>query len=121
MFLNFMKEMITIKENTFGLRDECKVIMPKFNKIRYGRNTFSYYGSHLWNLLPNELKRNVDLKRFKELLHTWERPACSCNICQLIVFNLSYLLFYICFSHIIAFVLVFTVTLNKDYYYYYYY
>ena len=77
--------MITIKENTFGLRDESKVIMPKFNEIKYGRNTFSYYGSHIWNLLPFNVKSAVSLTVLKKLLMSWDGPNCSCSSCYVSV------------------------------------
>ena len=46
------------------------LFVPKLNRIQYGKNTFSYYGSHLWNILHNESKINVDLVSFKKLLHS---------------------------------------------------
>ena len=64
--------MFALKESNMNLRDSSIL----FNIIQYGKNTFSYYGSHLWNLFSNELKRTVDLISFKKLLHTWEGPAC---------------------------------------------
>ena len=82
---DFMKEMIVPKENVYGLRDDHKVIVPPYNKIRYGKNTFSYFGSHIWNLLPNETKSAVSINSFKSMLKSWEGPTCSCSACLFIV------------------------------------
>lgn len=79
----FMNEMFTLKECDLNLRDPSRLYIPKFNRIQYGKKTFSYYGSHLWNLLPHEFKRCVELKSFKSILHSWEGPSCSCSVCCL--------------------------------------
>ncbi len=77
----FMKEMFSQNETMYNLRDGTILIQPKFNTITYGRSTFSYYGSHIWNLLPNDLKSNVNYVTFKRLLKDWEGPRCCCSLC----------------------------------------
>lgn len=81
----FMKEMILEKELTYCLRDGFKVAIPKFNKIRYGRNTFSYYGPHIWNILPSDIKGAISIQVFKKMLKKWEGPNCACTACHLAV------------------------------------
>ena len=76
-----LNELFIVKETERTLRDPLILHVPKFNKIQYGKKTFSYYGSHLWNILPNDIKRTLDINAFKMLINTWEGPACSCNIC----------------------------------------
>ena len=78
---SFMKDMTEVKESNYDLRDTQKVIVPKFNTIRYGKNTFSYYAAHVWNLLPVEIKQNTELNTFKRLIKSWEGPKCSCSSC----------------------------------------
>jgi hypothetical protein len=81
----FMHDMFEKKENMYGFRDSEKLVVPNFNKIRYGRNTFSYYGSHLWNMLPVETKHATSLNVFKRMLKSWEGPNCNCSSCTFIV------------------------------------
>ncbi len=50
----------------------------------YGKNTFKYYGSHLWNLLPNDIKKCMDLDTFKTLIMSWDGPMCQCNLCNVL-------------------------------------
>ncbi len=33
----------------------------------YAKNTFTYYGTHIWNLVPNEIKESADILYFKTL------------------------------------------------------
>ena len=71
------------KETMYDMRDESILELPTFNKITYGRNTFAYYGSHLWNMLDNDIKNGViDIQTFKSLLETWNGPNCNCTLCS---------------------------------------
>jgi hypothetical protein len=79
----FLNQLFTMKESERNLRDPSILYVPRFNKIQYGKKSFSYYGAHLWNLLPNETKMCCDLNTFKTMLRSWEGPACSCSICTM--------------------------------------
>ncbi len=67
---NFMKEMFNIKELKYSLRESNIIYQPKFEKVTYGKNTFTYYGSHIWNFLPNGIKETADILSFKSLIMT---------------------------------------------------
>ena len=77
----FMNKMFEVKDIPYDLRDSNILCQPKFNKIIYGKNTFNYYGAHIWNLLPNDMKTCTDIDSFKSLLKTWEGPKCQCIMC----------------------------------------
>ena len=79
----YMNDMFVVKDMPKVLRDPSILVIPRFNKVMYGRKTFSYYGAHLWNLLPNDFKSVVDFNCFKSLLSKWEGPKCQCNVCML--------------------------------------
>ncbi len=78
----FMKDSFQSKDVSYYLRDANVVNQPKFNKITYGKNTFKYYGAHIWNLLPNHIKLSTDIECFKSLINAWEGPKCQCNMCN---------------------------------------
>ena len=79
---SFMKDMFIKKEISYNFRDKDKLILPSFKKIRYGKATFSYYGAHLWNLMPVDIKQSMSLNKFKEMLKSWEGPKCKCSMCD---------------------------------------
>ena len=83
---DYMNDIFQVKEQCYNMRDPCKVILPKFKTVTYGKQTFSYYGSHLWNSLPIEFKDCLDLKTFRNMILSWEGPRCSCNVCSLNVY-----------------------------------
>ncbi len=77
---NFMNKMFQVKYITHDLRDSNMLYHLKFNKIPYGKKTFSYYGTHIWNSLPNNVKQCTNLDNFKTMLKIWEGPRCQCSI-----------------------------------------
>ncbi len=69
------------KKDVYDLRDSHHLYKPIFKKITYDKNTFKYYGSHIWNLLLNELNKSTSISSFKDLIKTWEGPQCQCLMC----------------------------------------
>ncbi len=45
---------------------------------------FKYYGAHIWNLLPDDIKNSTTIDNFRLLLKTWEGSKCYCIICNAI-------------------------------------
>ena len=80
----FMHNMFTIKDTTHDFRDGQKLFVTNFNTIQYGKMTFSYYGAHLWNLLPNHFKKSINFVTFKRLIKEWDGPKCSCTSCAIL-------------------------------------
>ncbi len=80
----FMKEMFDMKQVPYNLRDNNLLTQPKFRKISYGKNSFRYYGSHIWNLLPIEIKNSTTIDHFKDMIKQWEGPNCQCAMCTLV-------------------------------------
>ena len=81
----FMRDLFQPKVINHNLRDENKLVMPSFNTLKYGKNTFTYHGAHIWNLLPAHLKDNTDFKVFKTMLNSWEGPQCQCSSCSVMI------------------------------------
>ena len=79
-----LNELFVLKENKYDLRDPYKIAMPSFNKVKYGKSSFTYYGSHLWNSLPPEYKQCIEYKTFKTMISKWEGPNCQCNLCSIL-------------------------------------
>ncbi len=73
-----MNEMFEIKSISMiyniwskGLGISTKV--PKNNMLQ---KTFKYYDSHIWNLLPNDIKNSTIIDNFKLLLKALGRSKC---------------------------------------------
>ncbi len=80
----FMKEMFNTKDISYDLRDKYIMHLPRFNKITYGKNTFKYYASHIWNSLPESIKTYSSIDVLKSLLKTCEGRKCQCKMCTIL-------------------------------------
>ncbi len=76
--------MFQVKDITYDLWDSNILCQPMFNKITYGKKTFSYYGTHIWNWLPNNIKESTSLDNFKTMFKAWEGPKCQCSMCNVL-------------------------------------
>ena len=56
----------------YSLRDNNKLIQQKMRTTTFGIKSFSYYGAHLWNSLPVDIKSVVTLTNFKALVKNWQ-------------------------------------------------
>ena len=75
--------MFNLKPVHYNLRDKNRAVQPKVNSTAFGLKSLKYSGSLLWNQLPTDLKRCLDITSFKSLLKSWEGPNCKCGVCLL--------------------------------------
>ena len=61
--------------------------MPKYNYERYGKQSFSYGGAKLWNMLDSDVKISINFKDFERLVSSWDGPNCNCSYCQISVLS----------------------------------
>ena len=57
----YLSDLFVHKNVNYELRDRHKLEQPKLNTKKYGYRYFMYYGSKLWNLLPNDVKRSTSI------------------------------------------------------------
>ena len=76
-------------------RPQQTIVISKFKKHFYGKQSFSYYGAHFWNILPNDLKRFVDVQTFWEMLCKTEGPDALLLSVQLPLVNLLLCCFHV--------------------------
>ena len=76
----YVSQLFERKDVQYGLRHD-NLILPNFNTNRYGRKSFTYNGSHLWNTLPQSIKAANSLIHFKKLIKDWIGPNCTCDMC----------------------------------------
>ena len=48
----------------------------KFNQITYGRKSLRVLGQILWNSLPNTIKSEKNINKFKKFMNEWGKPGC---------------------------------------------
>jgi hypothetical protein len=62
----FIKNIITIKENSYNFRYQNTV-----DVTRYGKKSFSYEAATLWNSLPNHARSLSTFGQFKIFISDW--------------------------------------------------
>ena len=67
----YINEMFIGKDSGYNLRDQSRLLQPKFNTKRYGYRSFKYFGSKVWNCLPPSVKNVNDLSVLKKYLYNW--------------------------------------------------
>ena len=78
-----MNNMFNVKPNVCGLRRSMNLVQPKYRTVKYGKLSFEYIGSHIWNLLPHNFHNANNISHFKKLIKSWKGPTCQCNICSI--------------------------------------
>ena len=67
----YINDMFSGKDSSYNLRDNSRLMQPKFNTKRYGYKSFKYLGSKVWNCLPPCVKNVNDLNLFKKNIYDW--------------------------------------------------
>ena len=49
---------------------------------RYGRNSFRFNCTQIWNTLPEHIRTKTKLSNFKKLISTWNCNECKCAACR---------------------------------------
>ena len=49
---------------------------------KYGNKSLRCLGPHIWNSLPNQIKKETDYTKFKEFINDWFGMKCKCNLCS---------------------------------------
>ena len=76
---SYLNELFEIKSVKYNLRDNTILKQDKFNTVKFGFKSFQYYGSKLWNHLPNDIKDSSDLYVFTNKLTKWcYTDQCKC-------------------------------------------
>ena len=58
------------------------LVIPHVNTTRYGLHSLSYYGSKLWNSLPNTTRSLPTVKAFKSSIRNLDFDADCCPFCR---------------------------------------
>jgi len=73
-------KLILVEVNKKSKRNSINIFIPKFNTVKYGKN--SYTGAKLWNILSNESKQARNIKALRRCIMSWNGPICSCFNCM---------------------------------------
>ena len=78
---NYLCDFHVYADTPYDTKDKCKSIQPLKKMTTYGLSSFQYYGAHVWNLLPINIKAAQSLQEFKSLIRSLPGSTRSCHIC----------------------------------------
>ena len=61
---NYLASRINVKDSGYALRGYKKLSIPK-PRTDFKKRSFSYYGSFMWNTLPDAVKSSCNISQFK--------------------------------------------------------
>ena len=76
---NFMKNIFTSKTN-YRVRP-FDLLVKNRNTEKYGSKSLMAQGPKIWNDLPENIKKETSLSKFKEHIKLWSGPTCMCKMC----------------------------------------
>ena len=50
--------------------------------VKYGDKSMRNLGPHIWNSLPDHIKAETDIFKFKNYINQWLGPKCKCSLCS---------------------------------------
>ena len=77
----YVQELISVKSKHYSYRCSNLLDVPRFNTVTYGKKSFRYEATQVWNNLPNDIRATTDYGEFKSLIRTWSGFKCRCSMC----------------------------------------
>ena len=56
-----------------------------------GTESISFLGPKIWNIVPNEFKKETSLHAYKKLIKKWQPDNCPCRLCKSYMQNLGFI------------------------------
>ena len=63
----------------------------KIKTVSWGNSNLAYLGPRIWDIIPQEIKKEVDLVIFKKKIRQWKPSGCPCRICKKFVLGLGFI------------------------------
>ena len=63
-----------------GLRTNSDFLRPRVNTVHFGKDSLQYFGSVIWNIVPQDIKNSVSLNSFKKSIRNWLPDECPCRL-----------------------------------------
>ena len=75
-----MNEIFQLREKShYNLRYTSEFIIPPIHSVYHGRESASYLGPKLWELIPTVIRQIDTLSGFKKAIKKWKSTNCPCR------------------------------------------
>ena len=87
-----MNEIFQIREESrYNLRYTSHFTIPPIHSVYNGRESVSYMGPQIWELIPHAFKQFNSLSGFKKTIKEWKPSNCPCRLCKTYISQVGFL------------------------------
>ena len=79
---NTYSDIFVRTSHSVNLRSKPDLLIPSVKSVLKGKNSLRYFGSLMWNSLPNNIKNSESLSVFKAKIKSWKPDNCACRLCK---------------------------------------
>ena len=83
-----VRQLFQLRNNDYNLRQFPQFDSPNVISVFCGTESISFLGPKIWNIVPNEFKKETSLDAFKKLIKKWQPENCPCRLCKSYIQNL---------------------------------
>ena len=76
-----LHDLVVLKDCKYNFRYSNIVDIPRVRTTTYGKNSFKYAASVLWNDLPDDFRKISNFNQLKNILKSWNGNDCKCSVC----------------------------------------
>ena len=85
-----VSEIFEKRNNIYDLRNPSESVRPRIRSVFNGKESISYLGPKIWDIVSPELKVLENVNAFKREIKKWT-PECPCRLCKSFIQNVAFL------------------------------
>ena len=86
-----IRNLFNEQTHKYSLRKEKIWENSNVHTVQWGIETITYRGPKIWDLVPTEIQKSLNLNIFKAKIKRWKPIGCTCRLCKDFVHDLGYI------------------------------
>ena len=86
-----MNEIYVKRNNAYNLGKSSEFVRPKVHSVFHGKESISYLGPQIWDMIPLEMKNLITISAFKREVKNWKLENCPCRLCKPYIQNVGFI------------------------------
>ena len=82
-----VRELFQSRNNDYNLWQFSQFELPNVRSALCGTDRISFLSPKIWNIVPNEFKKETSLHAFRKLIKKWQLENCPCRLCKSYIQN----------------------------------
>ena len=91
MSVPIVSEIFRKREVRYNLRNPSQFCRSAVHSVFHGKESISYLGPKIWDLVPTELKELTTVAAFKREIKKWKPENCPCRLCKQYIQNIGFI------------------------------